>query len=187
LRRPAYGVLQTMSDRARRDAPEISKTCCFSGHRPKKLPWGNDETDDNCVSLKKLIFDAVSSLYDEGIRHFICGMATGCDTYFAESVIALREEKADVTLEAAVPYEGQSDHWRDRDRERYNRLTEACDFLTVVQSHYSPDCMARRNRYMVDNSGVLLAAYNGSKGGTMQTMLYAMRRGLSVVEISIDG
>ena len=37
----------------------------------------------------------------------------------------------------------------------------------------------RRNRYMVDHSARIIAVYNGvPRGGTDQTLLYAMRRGL---------
>ena len=34
-------------------------TCCFTGHRPNKLPWGGDEEDQRCLTLKKAIADAV--------------------------------------------------------------------------------------------------------------------------------
>ena len=27
--------------------------CCFTGHRPEKLPWGTDESDPRCVKLKE--------------------------------------------------------------------------------------------------------------------------------------
>jgi uncharacterized phage-like protein YoqJ len=167
-------------------APEREQSCSFTGHRPSKLPWGEDETDDACVKLKSLIYDAVIAVNDGGISHFICGMATGCDMYFSEAVLSLREERPGITLEAAIPFEGQAVKWSDRDKERHRRLTEACDYITVVQSGYSPDCMMRRNRYMVDNSSVLIAAYNGRKGGTMQTILYAMRQDLNIIELSID-
>ena len=31
----------------------IFKRCCaFTGHRPKKLPWGYDETDGRCIALR---------------------------------------------------------------------------------------------------------------------------------------
>ena len=43
----------------------------------------------------------------------------------------------------------------------------------------------RRNRYMVDSSSLLIAAYNGQQGGTMSTLLYAMRQGLEIIELSI--
>ena len=76
-------------------------TCCFTGHRPEKLPWGDDEADPRCRALKRKLADAVEAAYEEGMRHFICGMARGCDLFFAEAVLALRERRGDVTLEAA--------------------------------------------------------------------------------------
>ena len=30
----------------------MDKTCCFTGHRPAKLPWGSDESDERCQALK---------------------------------------------------------------------------------------------------------------------------------------
>ena len=57
-------------------APQIS--CCFSGYRPGKLPWGNDENDPRCRALKARLRDVMEAAYDEGYRHFICGMAQGC-------------------------------------------------------------------------------------------------------------
>ena len=31
---------------------ERTLTCCFSGHRPDKLPWGLNERDPRCAALK---------------------------------------------------------------------------------------------------------------------------------------
>ena len=78
-------------------------TCCFTGHRPEKLPWGSNESDPRCVQLKERLRAAVEQAYADGFRHFICGMARGADFYFAEAVLRLREERQDVTLEAAIP------------------------------------------------------------------------------------
>ena len=52
---------------------------------------------------KKRIADAVLLAYQEGYRHFLCGMAQGCDLYFCEAVLALRERYPEVTVEAAIP------------------------------------------------------------------------------------
>ena len=38
--------------------------------------------------------DAVLLAYQEGYRHFLCGMAQGCDLYFCEAVLALREQSS---------------------------------------------------------------------------------------------
>ncbi len=163
-----------------------ANNCCFTGHRETKLPWGNNEEDLRCIALKESLYDAVEAVYRSGIRHFICGMATGCDFYFCEAVLALREEHPEVTLEAAIPFEGQSKGWSEGQRKRYDRLVSECDYHTVVQKDYSPDCYMRRNRYMADSCSVLIAAYNGRKGGTMNTLLYAIRNGLEVIQLPIN-
>lgn len=85
--------------------------CCFTGHRPGKLPWRYNEEDLRCVLLKARIADAVEAAYQEGFRHFLCGMALGCDLYFCECVLRLRQTHPDVTVEAAVPCPSQADAW----------------------------------------------------------------------------
>ena len=161
---------------------EQEKTCCFTGHRPEKLPWGYDESDPDCVWVKSVIADTLDALYARGVRHFICGMAVGADLYFAEAVLTLRERRPDVTLEAAIPFAGQSRWWSEEQKQRYERLLAACDTQTVLRESYTRWCMHERNRYMVDRSAYLLALYNGTSGGTRYTVDYAKRRGLRIVD-----
>lgn len=161
------------------------KSCCFTGHRIEKLPWRGNEQDERCIRLKEEISDAVEAAYSAGIRHFICGMATGCDMYFCEAAAALRNYHDDITIEAAIPCEEQAQRWPQELRRRYNELVVACDFYTLVQQHYTPECLMKRNRYMVDSSSLLIAAYNGRQGGTQSTMLYAIRQGLEIIELSV--
>ncbi|MDE6879971.1 MAG: DUF1273 domain-containing protein [Oscillospiraceae bacterium] len=158
-------------------------TCCFTGHRPEKLPWGDNETDPRCQALKRKLQDTLATAYDSGMRHFICGMARGCDFYFAEAVLALRQERGDVTLEAAIPCPTQTDGWSGADRTRWRRLLAACDLETVVQHQYTPGCMLRRNRYMVDHSAMVIAVYDGTDGGTRRTLEYALRQRVPFVDI----
>jgi len=159
-------------------------TCCFTGYRPEKLPWGANEEDGRCLALKEKLADVVAALYGAGIRRFICGMALGCDTYFCEAALSLREEHEDVTVEAAVPCEDQAERWPKADRERYYRLSSQCDLETPIAREYTPDCMARRNRYMIEQSSVLVAVYDGRPGGTMQTVNMARKQGLEIIEIA---
>ena len=160
-------------------------SCCFTGHRPTKLPWGLDESDERCVQLKKRIFDAVETACEEGYSHFICGMAMGCDLYFAEAVLTAKERFPALTLEAAIPCLTQTDGWPEEQKARYQRILAACDYETVVQEHYSRDCMQRRNRYMVDHAALLIAVHDGLPGGTRSTVLYAMRQKIMVVNLPI--
>jgi len=160
-------------------------SCCFTGHRPDKLPWGKVEEDPRCLELKGHIRRELERAYDDGFRHFICGMALGCDLYFCEAAIALRDDRPGVTVEAAIPCESQAGRWRADERERYARLVGLCDFETMVQHQYDRGCMLRRNRYMVDHAARLIAAFDGSQGGTQYTILYAMKQGAEVRIIDI--
>ena len=159
--------------------------CCFSGHRPAGLPWGQDESDGRCIELKLELAARLEAVYSLGYRHFMCGMAVGCDMYFAEAVQALRQNHDGVCLEAVVPCGSQPDRWNRAQRLRYNALLDGCDKVTVLQYGYTYDCMMKRNRYMVDRSSLLLCCYGGRPGGTMNTILYAQRSGLTVVTVDI--
>jgi len=158
---------------------EREHTCCFTGHRPDKLPWGTREDDPRCRALKDSLKEALERAYQAGCRHFICGMARGSDLYFAEAVLALRENYPEITLEGARPCETQADGWPQSERNRYFGILDRCDYETLVQHHYDRGCMMRRNRYMVDRAARIIAVYDGvPQGGTAQTLLYALRKGL---------
>ena len=162
-------------------------TCCFTGHRPSKLPWREDERDPRCLALKRELKGRIEDAYLRGYRHFICGMALGCDLYFCEAALELREEKyPELEVEAAVPFPGQADRWSAGHRERYQSLLDRCDWETLVQHRYGPGCMMRRNRYMVDHSSLVIAVFDGSSGGTMNTLSYAMKQGLKTDILNMD-
>ena len=165
--------------------PARQESCCFTGHRPAKLPWGYNESDPRCVRLKERIADAVLLAYQEGYRHFLCGMAQGCDLYFCEAVLALRERYPEVTVEAAIPCPTQADAWPEVERDRYLKLVARCDMETMVSDTYSSTCMQRRDRYMVDHAMLLIAAFDGTAGGTRYTVEYALRRGIEIFDVSI--
>lgn len=165
---------------------EREHTCCFTGHRPSKLPWGYDERDPRCLALKRGLLREVESLYRLGYRRFISGMALGCDLYFAEAVLELKEIYPPVTLEAAIPFPGQADRWSPDNRARWQALVDACGQKTVVQDRYDRACMLRRDRYMVERSAAVLAVFCGTNGGTRYTLDYAAQKGLDIFLMDLN-
>lgn len=165
---------------------EHRKSCCFSGHRPSKLPWRYNESDPRCAEFKDRLFAVVGAVYESGIKHFIVGMALGCDMYCAEAVISLKRRHSDITLQAAIPYRGQADGLSENNRRRYERVLAECDEVTVIAESYTPACMAMRNRFMVDNSSVLVACYDGVSGGTWNTIRYAQKKDIEVIQLPIE-
>ena len=164
-----------------------SISCCFTGHRPGKLPWGVDERDARCQRIKQQLMQALERAYASGYRHFLCGMAQGGDTYFAEAVLELRERYPEVTLECARPCETQAHRWPAADQSRYQAILDQCNYETLVQHSYTRNCMIRRNRYMVDHASHIIAIYDGNpKGGTAQTLSYARRHKLTTDILMIE-
>ncbi len=161
-------------------------SCCFTGHRPAKLPWRNDESDARCIALKEKLRSVLETAIEHGYTHFICGMAEGCDLYCAEAVLALKQRYPHITLEAAIPCPTQADGWSAAQRRRHADILSRCDIETLVQTSYTSNCMQRRNRYMVDHASLLIALHDGLPGGTRYTIEYALRRGLDIVDIPIE-
>ena len=110
-------------------------------------------------------------------------MARGCDLYFAEAVLELRDAGAGVKLIAMLPCPSQAARWDARTLERYRQILARCDEVRVLEAAYSPGCMLRRNRAMVDAADVLLTVFDGSEGGTAATIRYAKRRGTEIVPV----
>ena len=158
------------------------KTCAFTGHRPQNLPFGFNE--ERCIDLKKTLREQIINLIEnEGVTHFISGMAIGVDMYAAEIVLGLKASYPGITLESAIPCESQAAKWSEALRDRYFDIASKCDKETLIQTHYSPDCMDKRNRYMVDQADVLIAVWDGSPSGTGKTVRYAHQQGKSVTVI----
>ena len=67
-----------------------TKKCAFTGHRPQSLPFGFNEADERCIALKqKLRDEIIRQIEENGVTHFITGMAIGVDMFAAEIVLGL--------------------------------------------------------------------------------------------------
>lgn len=163
---------------------EQIKICCFTGHRPQNLPFRFDEQDRRCRKLKRVLRQEIKrQIKEAGVCHFISGMAIGVDMYAAEIVLDLKRKYPQITLEAAIPCENQSEKWPQPLRERYRDILSRCDKRTLIQRYYTPDCMHRRNRYMVDSAQTVIAVWNGNPGGTGKTVSYASGQRKNIVII----
>ncbi|MBR2847189.1 MAG: DUF1273 family protein [Clostridia bacterium] len=152
-----------------------NKCCCFTGHRPEKLHL--PETEIKWL-LKKAIMQAVM----DGYTTFISGMARGLDMWAAETVLELKKVN-DISLIAVSPYYGFEKHWDAANKAKYYDIIDAAEEVKFMQSEYSKASFHIRNAYMVDNSARVIAAYNGTPGGTKNTVEYARKKGLEIINI----
>ena len=155
---------------------EREKTVCFTGHRPQMLPFGFNEQNPKCIKMKQKIKTKICELIEnEGVTNFISGMAIGVDMICAEIVLELKKEYTHITLECAIPCENQSDRWSEAYKQRYRSIISQCDKKTVLQKEYTSSCMHQRNEYMINNSDIVIAVWNGTKSGTGYTVEYARK------------
>lgn len=161
------------------------KSCAFTGHRPQNLPFGFREDDERCTALKETLKKQIISLItDENVTHFISGMALGVDMYAAEIVLELKKTYPGITLESAIPCETQAAKWNAAMRERYYGIAAQCDKETLLQTHYTHDCMDKRNRYMVDHADYIIAVWDGKPSGTGKTVMYAQSKGKVIIKVN---
>ena len=163
----------------------MKKKCAFTGHRPQSLPFGFNKTDERCVALKRILRENIIELIEnEDVTHFISGMAIGVDMYAAEIVLGLKASYPGITLESAIPWESQAAKWTEEQRDRYFDIAAECDKETLLQTQYTPDCMHKRNRYMVDQADYIIAVWDGISSGTGKTVQYAQRQGKPIKAIN---
>lgn len=149
------------------------KTCCFTGHRvipTRALPRLVEELKQ---TLRRLI--------GEGVRYFGVGGALGFDTLAAETVLRLKGEYPSVRLILVLPCRDQTRGWKAADARRYRDILSWADKVVYTAERYSPGCMHRRNRHLVENSSVCVAYCTRETGGSAYTAEYARQRGLRLV------
>lgn len=135
------------------------------------------------MEVKEKLKNAIRLAIEEGFTTFISGMARGVDMWAAEIVLDIREEYRGIKLMCVSPFEGFEKQWSFEEKYRYNSIMEEADCVKFVCKHYSKGCFQIRNKYMVDNCARVISAYNGEKGGTQNTIMYAKHEGVECVNI----
>ena len=170
----------------RQNSPAATKR---TGRRTPPPGYGRQNSPSvlrqNGPSVTSVMRDQIVALIEnEGVTHFITGMALGVDMYAAEIVLDLKSKYPHITLESAIPCETQAIKWSVASRERYYNIAAKCDKETMLQREYTPDCMDKRNRYMVDHADYILAVWNGCPSGTGNTVRYAHKKGKTIIVIN---
>lgn len=112
-------------------------------------------------------------------------MARGVDIWAAEIVLKLRDSGEDVKLICASPFKGFEQSWSPDWKSRYNDILRRADLVCFICPGYSRSCFQIRNKWMVDHSARVIAAWNGQPSGTKNTVEYARFCGLDIKHIEV--
>ena len=150
--------------------------CCFTGHRPNKLDYSEGE-------IKPLLETAVDNAISDGYVTFITGMAEGVDIWAAEIVLKKKKENKDLHLICAVPHPEFKKRRSQYEIERYENIIKNADYVTTISDNYYRACYQKRNVWMVDHSSLVIAVFNGTASGTKNTVDYARKVGVHIVNV----
>ena len=110
----------------------------------------------------------------------------GCDEALkaAQTVLDMKKEYPQLRLILVLPCEDQTRGWQSEDIAVYEDIKRRSDKVVYVSREYTPNCMHRRNRHLVDHSGTCICYLTRDSGGTAYTVDYARRKGLHVINIA---
>ena len=66
------------------------------------------------------------------------------------------------------------------EREKYYKMIKNCTETIILSEKYTKYCMQKRNRYMVDNSSLVIAYLKRNFGGTYFTVNYAKKLDIEI-------
>ena len=147
--------------------------CCFTGHRPDKMEFGEKE-------IKPLLEKAIDEAISKGFVTFITGMAMGTDIWAAEIVLDRRKKNDDIHLICALPHPGFENRRSFVEKMKFSKIIKNADLVKEINDHYFTGCYQVRNEWMVDRSNLVIAVFNGQKSGTKNTVDYAIKKGINI-------
>jgi len=154
----------------------MKNTACFTGHRIIK----RELIPTIVTSLESVI----ETLIKSGIIYFRCGGAIGFDLLAGYIVLKMKKRYPQIRLIMVLPCENQDLKWSPADKKRYRQLLVSADETIYIQSAYDNQCMHKRNRHLVDNSGVCIAYLTNDRSGTGYTVQYATSKGREIINIA---
>ena len=154
-------------------------TCCFTGPRPHKFSFLDNERHPNCVLLKSRLRALIIESIEKGFSHFICGGAIGFDTWAAIEIIKLKKNYNHILLELAIPCPHHNSSWSLKDKLIFEHTKKHADIVNYVSNAYFKACMHVRNQYMVNKSSLLIAVF-ANDGGTGSTIKYAQKKNIEI-------
>lgn len=179
-------------------------TYCFTGHRPDKLGGYDWKSAKNIRIINKLEYTIhqLMDIHNDNDITFICGGALGIDQMAFALCEHFKKRYSDINIKIvlAMPFENQAIKWFNKeDVNRFNKQRQSADEVICVDElekykfdkvsigDYHPAKMQLRNMYMVDNSDVVIAVWDGSKGGTGNCVNYAKKQNKEIVTIDPTG
>ena len=156
---------------------------CFTGHKPNKL-FGYDITNQAYLPIRANIRAKLLELLQKDAEMTaISGCALGIDTIAIEVCEELIQQGYNIKILLACPCKNQGKLWSTKDKLKLDNFIAKYPHI-FISDEYTMTCMQERNIYMVNNSDVVIAVWDGTNGGTANCVRYVQKKGKPIVRIN---
>lgn len=166
----------------------------LTGHRPNKL-YGYNLNHPKYKELQLILETIIEKALTRNqivVGH--SGLALGADTIWSKAIFAMKTKYPDrVKFHAEIPMMTQSDVWfKQSDKDYWQYQIDNADMSSVYDSEFSQykethteqeskyraiKALDKRNKGMMEHADVVIAVYDGTKGGTRNAVNDVKRLG----------
>ncbi len=151
---------------------KMKRVCTFAGHR------NISATKELLSALRKHIEILITK---ENVSEFLVGNYGGFDHIAAEAVRELQKLYPQIKLNLVIPYLTKAiTEYKEQFYEKYDSILMADIPLSTPKNLR----IIKSNQYMVDKSDFLICFVNHSRGGASQTVEYADKKGVSIINLA---
>ena len=154
---------------------------CATGHRPHKLGKEYNLKGPYSEFIYEFMMNFIAG---NSPTKIISGMALGVDQLWAIAGI-----RSGIEVIAAIPFIGQESVWPQSSQQLYKEILKSnlVEEKIISDGNYSIEKMHIRDKWMVDNSDLVFAVWNGTGGGTQYTVDYAKEQNKEIEILNPDG
>ena len=146
-----------------------NQTCAVTGHRVLASNFNEKQLKNDLVKI-----------IEKGYSIFLTGMAQGFDLACFKALSILKKDYPEIKVCAVITCQDQSKYFSLQEKKEYFELLDGANYIAEEERPYYKGCMLVRNNYLVENSSLLYAYFNGEKrGGTYYTVKKASEKGVS--------
>lgn len=199
------GVHNLYKQEIRRPIPDDAFHIGMTGHRPvsgrgdyQKSAFKGGWQYENLPETKLVRDQLKHTILDQVKEHgsVVChsGYALGADTLFTEAVVEAKRENNNVYLSAEIPCPSQASKWGSSAQRKYNALLKEADVVNILDEHYRgfdkttgyAGSLNERNKMIVAPTNLMLAMWDGTPGGTGNTVKIAKDQSKDISYVGLD-
>ena len=150
-----------------------NQICCFAGL--KRIP------KQDSAEIKRHLESEIRKLIEQGVITFCTGGEPGFDAMAACAVLKLKAEFPRIALVLVLPSLEQPESYRGLNKKIYNQILGQMDMVVYTSEPYYRDCARKRDRYLVDISGVCICYLRDARCAAGYAVDYAREKGLRII------